>query len=256
MDSRLVMAERLIDVGDLKKAERYISEILKKEPSSLKALLLKARIAEKQGKKKELKKIYKKVHSLKPKNETVLYNLGVLNYESGDLKSSLTYFKKYIKMEPKDASAHEILFDIYRRQKNEKMAFEEAKIIVKLNPKKVDPYYFMFGYLDSRGKYKEIIPIMQQGIKSNPKQTNLREQLLFAYLKTGQDDMALKQMGELLKIKPNDVGLLLQMARLLEKQESFTEALETYKKIINLSPDNEEAEEAYLRLRLKGIRSK
>ncbi len=255
VESRLVLAQRLIKTGDLKKAGKYISEVLKKEPSSLEALLLKARIAEKQGKKKELKKIYKKVHSLDPKNETVLYNLGALNYESGDLKSSLAYFKKYIKKKPKDTAAHEIVFDIYKKQKNEKMAFEKAQLIVKLNPKKVEPYHFIFSYLNKRKEYKKIIPILEQGVKSNPKQTDLREKLLFAYLKTGKEDLAVKQMDELLKIRPNDVVLLLQMARLLEKQENFTRALKTYKKVISKSPDNEEAEAAYLRLRLKGVRT-
>jgi tetratricopeptide (TPR) repeat protein len=80
--------------------------------------------------------------------------------------------------------------------------------------------------------------------------------LLFAYLKTGKDDLAVKQIKELLKTKPKDIDLLLQMARLLEKGGNVTEALETYKAIITISPDHEEAEEAYLRLRLKGVRNK
>jgi len=256
VENRLVLAQRLIKKGDLKKAEKYISEVLKEKPSSLEALLLKARIAEKQGKKHELKKIYKKVFKLDPKNETVLYNLGVLNYESGDLKSSLSYFTKYLKSQPKDVSAHEVVFDIYKKQKNEDMAFKEAAIVVKLDPKKINLYHFMFNYLNNRGDYKELIPILEQGVKSNPGQTDLREQLLFAYLKTGKEDLALKQMDKILKTRPNDIGLLLQKARLLEKQEKFSEALEVYKKIISLSPDNEAAEEAYLRLRLKGVRSK
>lgn len=255
VENRLVLAQRLIKKGDLKKAEKYISEVLKEKPSSLEALLLKARIAEKQGKKHELKKIYKKVLKLDPKNETVLYNLGVLNYESGDLKSSLSYFTKYLKSHPKDVSAHEVVFDIYKKQKNEDLAFNEAAIIVKLDPKKINLYHFMFNYLNSRGDYKELIPILEQGVKSNPEQTDLREQLLFAYLKTGKEDLALKQMDKILKTRPNDVGLLLQKARLLEKQEKFSGALEVYKKIISLSPDNEAAEEGYLRLRLKGVRS-
>jgi len=254
IESRLVLAQGLIKEGEVKKAATYIDQVLKKNPSSLQALLLKANILEKQGKKQDLVKIYQKIHSLDPKNETVLYNLGALNYESGNLKAGLDYLTRYIKNNPKDVGVHEILFDIYKRQKNNKMAFEEAKTIVKLKPGKVDFYHFMFDYLNSQSNYKEMIRVLEQGVKSNPAQRKLREELLFAYLKTGREDLAVEQMAALLKIKPNDTGLLLQMARLFEKQGKLSEALEVYKKIIQISPNNEEAEEAYLRLRLKGVR--
>ncbi|MBW2215746.1 MAG: tetratricopeptide repeat protein [Deltaproteobacteria bacterium] len=253
---RLQLAEKLIKKGELKKAEKYVSEILKNEPSSLNALILKAMIAEKRGEKKELEKIYEKIYSLDKKNDTVVYNLGVIKYEKGDLKSALTYFSEYIKKNPEDAAAREIIYDIYIRQNNEKMAYKEAQVLVKLKPKRTDLYNFMFDYLNAQGDYKKIIHIMEKGLKANPEQTDLRRHLLFAYLKTGKDDLAVKQIKELLKTKPRDIDLLLQMARLLEKGGNFTEALETYKAIITISPDHEEAEEAYLRLRLKGVRNK
>lgn len=253
VDSRLVLAQRFLRKGDLKKAGQYVTEILKRNPSSLKALLLKARIAEQKGDKKELQRIYKKVISLDPKNDTAFYNLGVLYYESGDLKSGLTYLEMYIKKYPKEAAAHEIVFDIYKRQKDEKKAFEEAKIIVQLKPKKVEYYLFIFDYLNRQKAYGKMIPLLEKGVKSNPKNTVLRESLLYAYLKTGKEDQAVNQIDELLKINPGDVSLMLQMARLLEKQGKLNEAMEAYKKVVERSPDNEEAGEAYLRLRLKGV---
>ena len=42
-----------------------------------------------------------------------------------------------------------------------------------------------------------------------------------------------------------------QLAKLKEKQEDFEGALEAYKKILDISPDHEEAGEAYLRLRIR-----
>ena len=114
------------------------------------------------------------------------------------------------------------------------MAYEEAQVLVKLKPKRTDLYNFMFDYLNAQGEYKKIIQTMNQGLKANPEQTDLRRHLLFAYLKTGKDDLAVKQIRELLKTKPGDIDLLLQMARLLEKGGNFTEALETYKAIITM----------------------
>ncbi len=176
----------------------------------------------------------------------------MLYYESGDLKSGLSYLTLYIKKYPNDASAHEILFDIYRRQKNENKAFDEARALVQLKPQKVEPYLFMFDHLNRQKAYGKMIPLLEQGVQSNPKNKVLRESLLYAYLKTGKEDQAVHQIRELLKITPQDIDLRLRMAGLLEKQEKFKDAMQAYKDIIELNPDHEEAGQAYLRLRLRG----
>jgi len=251
--SRLKLARRLIKRGRVKEAKRHLTEVLKKKPKSINALLLMARIAEKQGEKKNLKKIYKKILLLDSKNETVIYNLAVLEYETGDLDTGLHYFEKYVKLHPKDETVHGILFDIYKKKNNTEKAFKEAQILIGLRPKEADPYIYVFNYLNVRGDYKKIIPVMQKAIKANPKNITLREYLLVAYIKTGKEVLVIKQMKEILKVRPKDVGLLLHLARLFEKRGNYGEALGAYRRIVEISPNNEEAEEAYLRLRLKGV---
>jgi tetratricopeptide (TPR) repeat protein len=49
------------------------------------------------------------------------------------------------------------------------------------------------------------------------------------------------------------VQTLLQLARLYEKLGKPSDALKIYKRILDLSPENEEAEEAYLRLRMENL---
>ncbi|MCD6298437.1 MAG: tetratricopeptide repeat protein, partial [Deltaproteobacteria bacterium] len=86
VESRLKLARGLMEKGDLKKAGKYLEEVLHKKPKSLDALLLMAQLMEKQGEKQGLRKIYKRILLLEPENETVIYNLGGLLYETGDLK--------------------------------------------------------------------------------------------------------------------------------------------------------------------------
>lgn len=253
MESRLKLAERLIKNGKQKEAEKYLIEVLKKNPNSLEALLLMISIVEKTGDKKALIKVYKKIHSIDPKNETVIYNMGVLEYETGHLSKGQSYLVKWIKSHPDDAEAHGILFDIYKRLKKDKLAFNEAQTLIRLRPKEIGYYHFVFEYLNARKEYKKIIAWMKEGLRSHPKNTDLREYLILAHLKTGKEDLAMAQMYILLKEKPKDISLLLQLARLKEKHGKLKEALQTYKKIMDISPGHERAEEAYLRLRLKGI---
>jgi tetratricopeptide (TPR) repeat protein len=92
---------------------------------------------------------------------------------------------------------------------------------------------------------------MKAGIKNNPKDKDLRKYLVFAYLKTGEDDLAVTQLNEILKLSPDDISILMQLARLQEKLGKLEDALATYRKIMDISPDHEEAGDAYLRLRLE-----
>jgi len=308
--------------NEFEKARKYLSEVLKKKPDSSRALALMAKVLEKQEDKKSLKTIYRKILSLNPKDETVIYNLGALEYEDGNLKGALPYFKEYVKSHPKDATVHGILFDIYKKEKNLPLAFKEAVILVELTPKESDIYDFIFDYLKQKDAYEKMIPIMQKGLEANPKEIDLREYLASAFLKTGRydravgqmevilkarpkeidpllldmfetlrakgaydkilrimkkavkayprkiifreflvlaclktgkEDQAASQMEEILKARPKDLDLLLQLARLREKNGDIEGAAKAYKRIIDISPDHDEASEAYLRLRLKGV---
>ena len=95
--------------------------------------------------------------------------------------------------------------------------------------------------------------IMKAGLRRLPDQVEIRQYLILAYLKTGDERLALQEMNEVLKVRPKDVPLLLQMAKLYENQGKDKEALAAYKKVLEISPGNEEAEEAYLSLRMKEL---
>jgi tetratricopeptide (TPR) repeat protein len=230
-----------------------VAEVLQRNPDSMKALLLMSQIAEKRKETARLKEVYSRILSQDPGNENVMYNLGVLEYESGNLSGSLPYLEKYTTVHPEDAQVHGFLFNIYRKGKKDDLAFKEARTLVTLNPKEAEPYHFIFKYLNSRGDYEAILEVMKSAVQSLPENLDLRKYLVLAYLKTGKEGLALDQMKEMAKITPGDVTLLLQLARLQEKHGKNTEAMETYKKILTVSPGHEEAGEAYLRLRLKGL---
>lgn len=87
----------------------------------------------------------------------------------------------------------------------------------------------------------------------DPKNIILREYLVFAYLKTGNENRAISEMEAVLKEKPRDMDLWLQLARLSEKKNQIPKSIKAYKQVLLLSPEHPEASEAYLRLRLEGV---
>jgi tetratricopeptide (TPR) repeat protein len=254
LESRLSLAENLLNKGNLDEAQAYLDDVLKRKPDSLRALMLLIQIADKRGDKKMLKDLYERANVLLPDNEVVLYNLAVLEYEAGDWAKSLTHFENYLKNHPKDAETLRFLFDLYRKVKKEDSAFATAKALLSLNAGDPAPYPFVFEYLNGRNDFKQMVEIMETGVQARPENVELRQYLVFALLKLGREDEAAVQLSQLAKLKPKDVNLLLQLARLQESQGNVKEAMETYKKIVEISPGHQEAEEAYLRLRLKELR--
>ncbi len=253
-ESRLKLAARMIEKGKFKEAEKYLAQILKKDAKSLEALLLKAQILEKREEKEALREIYKRILSLDPKNDIVKYNLGALEYGAGNLDESARHFESYVKAHPNDASVNRILFDIYKKQEKNDMAFNLARTLIKLQPKDLEPYHYIFDYLRSRGHYDRIVHFMDMGLEANPDQTDLMAYLVLAYVKTGKEKMAIKQIEDILKVRPKDLKLLTHLAKLREKNGDLEGAMEAYKRIIDMSPDHEDAEEAYLRLRLRRVK--
>jgi len=254
LEGRLKLAQSLIEKGSFKKAEKYLSEVLTRDPRRLDALLMMARVLEDQENRDELIKTYEKILALEPGNTTILYNLGVLEFEKGDFKTGLAHLTEYLKSHPEDFTARSILFEIYRKQGKTERAYKEAEALTSLRPEDVGPYHYIFEALKERKDYEAMIPIMERGVQANPGEASLREYLILAYLETGQEETAIKQMEELLKLKPKDEGLWLGLARLQEKKGRYSKALKAYKRVLELSPGHEEAEESYLKLRLKSVK--
>lgn len=255
LKNRLDLAEALFEKGKMGEAEKLLREVLDKDPKSVKALLLMVALLEKQGDKKRLKETYEKLLALDPGNETITYNLGVLEYESGQWAKSISHFERYLKSRPNDLDAHGFLFDLYKKAKMDDQAFRTAKTLITLKPDDPAPYFFVFEYAHSREDYRNVLPLLEKGVKARPGDTELRGFLVLALLKTGKEDLAVEQLGVMAEKKPKDVDILLQLATLQEKQGKSEAALESYEKILALSPNHKEAGQGRISLLLQQART-
>ena len=245
-DGRLRLSENLIDRGEFEEAENHLKEVLKLRPDSRQALRLMIQIAEKTGNKADLKRAYERLLKLEPDNRTIIYNLGVMEYEADNLQAALPYLNRYITFFPKDKEVHSILFDIYRRQGSEDSAYKEAITLMELDPKELNYYHYAFGYLEKRNSYQEMVKIMERGVRENPGNPDLGKYLLIAYLKTERHGLAIDLIKEMLEQNPKDISMLSQLAKLQEKLERYEDASVTYKEIMDASPGDKEAEETYI----------
>jgi tetratricopeptide (TPR) repeat protein len=251
IDGRLRLAQSLFSKGKLKEAKHYIEEILAKEPKHLKALTMYANILEKEGDKKTLRSVYERMLAHDKKNTTILFNLAVLEAEEGNDTKSISYFERLLTINPKDTEAREALFDVCRRFNKADLAYAQALELVKVRPEKIELYGYIFDYLMTQERFDEAASLMRKGVGANPKNYQLRQYLILAYLSAEKSELAETEMEQALDLKPKDTTLLHQLAVLKENKGDKEKAFDLYKRIINISPNDEKAAEAYLRLRLE-----
>lgn len=251
IEGRLRLAHSLLKKGKLKEAKRYTEEILAKDSKHLEALTIYANILEKEGDKKALRTAYEKILSHDKKNTTILFNLGVLEAEEGNANKSISYFESILKINPKDSEARDALFDVCQRFNKDDLAFPQAVVLLKSKPESITLYRYVFDYLMARKKYDEAAGYIRKGVEANPKNYELRQYLILAYLNSKKTELAEKEMEQALALKPKDTKLLHQLAKLKEDKGDLESAFDLYKKILKISPNDEKAAEAYLRLRLE-----
>ncbi len=256
IEGRLRLAQSLLKDGKFNEAKRYLKEIQEKNPHHQEALIMLAHIAEKEGDTKTLRTVYEEILSRDAKNTTILFNLAVMEAEQGNLKKATSYFKRVVEINPKDLQARDALFNIYRRQKRNDLAFIQAQTLVELAPNKVSYHMFIFNYLAEQSEFDQAAQYMRKAIAANPKELELRKHLVLAYLKLEKNELAAEELEKALKLKPDDTELLYQLATLKEASGDLEPALALYKKILTVSPDDDKAQEAYLRLRFKLLHKK
>jgi len=162
--------------------------------------------------------------------------------------------QKGLQANPKGVALREYLISAYLKTGKDDHAVRQMEKLLNARPKNIDPLIIeIFESLRAKGAYAKIFRIMKRAVKAYPRKIIFREYLVLACLKTGKEDQAASQMEEILKARPKDLDLWLQLARLREKNNNIEGAAKAYKRIIEISPEHDEASEAYLRLRLKGV---
>ena len=86
-----------------------------------------------------------RILALEPDNQTVIYNLGILAYESGDLQASPPLPGEVWKAHPTKEKSSQMLFDIYRKQNKDDLAFKKAQALVALHPREYQTYLLYPG---------------------------------------------------------------------------------------------------------------
>lgn len=140
----------------------------------------------------------------------VLYQAGMMNFESGDAKGAVVAYLESLKLEPESALVNLSLAHAYIRLKKPNDAIKAFKQSIKLNAESAEAHYGL-GYTHFEQRhYRDAVNAFKKATKLDPKMAKAHFGLALGYQELG-DDRGLMEEYRILQ------GLDSSLARRLEQ---------------------------------------
>ncbi|MCD4783921.1 MAG: tetratricopeptide repeat protein [Candidatus Eremiobacteraeota bacterium] len=195
----LALSERDLDLAWL-----YFNRSIDMSPGFIQAYINLAITQMYRGNIEDAEKILLGLEKKNPRNPLILYNLGVLYKSIGKNKRALKYFAKTLEAEPQFADAHNNMGVIYLVGGKIKDAESQLDRAIDISPGN-SIYLFNRGLTSYYGSdMNNAEKYFEKALEADPIFLKARRQLARAYLRNGKYEKAEKQIGIILKEKPDD----------------------------------------------------
>lgn len=255
LEGRLDFLEFLLERNSAEKAKKYVEEVLERAVGETELLLRLAKILEKHGQRELLLSTYNAMLKDGLKEPVILFNLGSIEYEMGNLAQAKGYLEAYIEKEPKDETALRMLMDIYVRAKDRKKYVKLARNMLDVGIKEAWIYKTLCnGYLEL-GEPLMAAKFGEEGIQQFPKEKTLLQCLIASYLQQGKLKKA-QQILEAYLSQNKDPDLLLKLSEIREADGDIRGAIKAMEEYMKIQQPDHSTQEKYLTLRLRLLEEK
>ena len=163
--------------------------------------------------------------------------LGISNYNLEDYAKAEKYLKLALAENDKDAEVAYTLGKTYLELENEKEAIPLYQQAIALKPSNNRWMYELGLIYHSQNDFKSALKYFDLAADSGYNKSNdFFENYGFAQLYNGDTENGIKTLNIILERKPNNKELLNNMAHAMYDTKSYKEALEYFKKLLDINP--------------------
>jgi len=264
-------ANLLIQENKLALAEQDLNFLTNNSPEDKETKLLYAKSLVESGKSNDAISIFEELLKSPPVNPVVFQNLGSLYFQQQNWQNAIDNYSYYLKQSPNDTLSLHNRAQSAEKLKNYTLASQDYTQLAKLSP---DNFSYQYGKANSLAKTEnfqealnatnaaltlsplnpelvliraqlnktkkdtaQLIQDLESLLKIKPEQWNIKLELAQLYLNTGENTAALYQLNEFILNDPNNKEALLLKASILEKTGNSENAIEAYSTLINVYPD-------------------
>ncbi|MFN3359979.1 MAG: tetratricopeptide repeat protein [Pseudanabaenaceae cyanobacterium] len=160
----------------------------------------------------------------------------------GDLAMAERCYRKFLELDPNDASVIANLGTIHVCVEQLDKAEELYRQAIAINPKEAKAYWMLGNLLKKKGELEESERYKEQALELQPDLLGAKNYLDLGAVESGRGnyEKAFKFLSRAVELQPDNKVLLMQLARTLLQLERNQEAIQTLEKLVQLQPDNPE----------------
>ena len=165
------------------------------------------------------------------------FNLGVLNFQLGNLNSSINFLERSKQINPKIAQVYFYLGLIHNKKREVDLSIKNFKKVLEIDPNNSFAHYNLGTQYKEISKYEEAEKYLKYSIKINSNFENAYSNLFDLYDKSNQTLKYEKLLNKALKNLSNKSLLAFYKGVHEYKKKNYEKTIETFKKL-NLEEKN------------------
>jgi tetratricopeptide (TPR) repeat protein len=180
--------------------------------------------------------------AVKLKGDSKAYcNLGAAVSSKGQLDEATVYYKKSIRLDPKNAEAYFNLGNMYLSQGRLPEAVAEYKKAIDARPGYVKAYGNLAVALAQIGKLGEAVESFRRVVELEPNNPDAHFNLASALADKGLVNEAAGHLRKVVDLAPQDVNARCMLADLLVRQHKVEQAIAEYEEVLKTDPTHQRA---------------
>mgnify|MGYP006281197431 FL=1 len=183
-----------------------------------------------------------------PEHRDALLNLGVVYKRQQKYDQAIEHYRKALKQVPRDPEIMNNLIVVYRLAKKYAQAEKTGHRLLARAPNNVEAYKNMTLVYYDQGKYEmaellcinagKMLEKRRQKNPALPKDAGIFNNLGMIYVGMERYRDALDQFDQALKIEPDNVNALINVAAIAHRFRDYRRAMAAYQKVLQQQPDH------------------
>jgi cytochrome c-type biogenesis protein CcmH/NrfG len=202
---------------------------------------------------------FREATRLAPKDEHGWISLGHVYYRQGKDDAAMKAYLEADRLSPKVAVVHSGLGNLYLKKSDYAKARKELSEALRIDPSLTEARYNLSLIYEKNGEISKAIQEWQRILEDDPNESEARERLARAYFQKKQYADAVREYSTLSQVRQGspDVFLALGESQILlassltdpdDRAHLMESAEESFRRVLELDPANEEAKSYLARL--------
>jgi len=228
--ARKVLAELMLNKGDLKQSKIFTDEILKAHSDDSDGRYIRGRLLLAEKEYEKASQVLTTVTVDLPGHAPAYYYLGLARLGSGKVDEAKSALKKATELSTHWILPRLDLAGLYFALGDHRSAFEEIQKVLNVHPNHRAALYTAAGALFKKGDYDKALELFKRIEKNYPQDASVHTSIAGVYMAQYKFAPAQAEYEQAVRMDPNQLNALSIIAQLLVQQGKGKEAVERLQK--------------------------